>query len=399
MELRTYVQVVIRKWWIILLLSTITILATYVMSKQEIPIYESTTTFVMRPRLSETAAEKKEFVEAVDTLSRRIEINTTYAEVAKSQIVKENAIERLNLSSTERKGLSTSSKVVPSTNVLEITARGPDPVIVRDFADAVSVETRTYISNLYDIFELEPLDRANLPTNPINANMTLNVTVGAILGLLLGVTVAFLTENLLDNKEVSPAFDIIDHESGMYNEAYLRHRLQQEMSRSKRNKYELSLALMKVTGFTTNGMLSNIPEQTWREIVILIGSKLRDEDVLTRFNDTTFALLLPDTPGQVADKLLNELRVAVTLMPLNTRKNGFIPLTLRAVAGIASYVDYRLEMDEFLAHTVHALRQADVATYGAVQLLTDQTRENGSVALLTNGATTTQSDPSMRKVN
>ena len=211
-------------------------------------VFKAKATFVMRPRAN-IIIEDEETLRAVDTLSRRIEINTTFGKVASSKLIKNRAIERLKLSSSQRKGLGVSSRVIAGTNILEITTTASDPVLVRDFAEAVSTETIIYVRNLYDVFQLEPLDEPEVPKKPIQTNQGFYLVMGGILGLVLGIGLAFLVDYLQTPLPEPLAFNIIDGETGLYNRAYFMLRLRQEMGRAKRNGYLLSVALIKMNAY------------------------------------------------------------------------------------------------------------------------------------------------------
>ncbi|MCB0190946.1 MAG: diguanylate cyclase [Anaerolineae bacterium] len=376
MELKRYVFIVKKRWWIVLVIVAATLVSTYFFSINQTLLYRTTTTFIMSPRLSSAFTDDGEVVKAVDILSNRVQILTTYAEVAKSKLVKDKAIERLDLNSAERKGLSVQSGVVAGTNVLEISVQGPNPTIVRDFANVVAVETRIYVSNLYDVFELEPLDEAVLATKPFNSTLILNMVVGGILGLILGIVIAFLTEYFLGDVSEPVTLDIIDYESGAYNEAYFRLRLRQEMSRAKRNSYSFSLALIYVScPEMTNGTAPMNSIETLRRIATTIGTNLHDEDILARYGETTFALLLFDIAGQSAKQLLQELQIKLETATQKLIEN-INDLNLQVTAGIVAYEDYDIEIDELLAQAEYALKNTENTAVGAINLFSKENSNN-----------------------
>lgn len=190
MELKVYLQVLIKKWWLILPVFLITVGVTLWLTLSQVPVYEATTTYILRPNASDDDA--KNLLSGLDVLSRRAEIASTYAEVANSRLIKERAAERLGISSAQRKTLSVDSQVLAGTNVLEMVVSGNDPALVRDFANTVGDETITYVEDLYETTQLAPLDRATLPTSPVKPNTKLNLAMGVVLGLVLGVGLAFV---------------------------------------------------------------------------------------------------------------------------------------------------------------------------------------------------------------
>ena len=368
MELKLYLRILLSKWWLILIAIILTVVPTYFYVNNQPWIYEATTTFVIRPRASSTA-DTEEFVKAVDTLSNRVEINTTFAEVASSDIVKSRAVESLGLSGEERKGLKISSRVVAGTNVLEITVQGLDPGIARDVAEAVSVETVNYVGNLYDVFELEPLDLPEQSNKPVSPNKTLNIAVGGFFGVLLGISLIFLLEYLKEPAAEELSFNIIDPETGVYNKTYFMLRLRQEMSRAWRNRYALSVALMEVNNRSlASGTSHQIPAtKALPQITVALGPNLRDEDVLAHLGNSMFALLLPDMTDKAARDLLEEVRAKIGLLSadeVGTEKG----LTIYSAIGIAAYQHGEIDEEEFLVQAAEALTEAAATTYGKVSL-------------------------------
>jgi hypothetical protein len=52
------------------------------------------------------------------------------------------------------------------TNIFDLTIRGLEPLMVRNFAGAVSAETVNYVNNLINVFELRSRDHATSTTAP-----------------------------------------------------------------------------------------------------------------------------------------------------------------------------------------------------------------------------------------
>lgn len=370
MEVKLYLQILLKRWWIILATFALTLIPTFVFVNGQPWIYESEVTFVIRPR-SSIAVNDEEIVKALDTISRRVEINTTFAEVSSSSLIKLRAIERLGLTTQEQKGLKSSGRVIAGTNILNISVQGPDPDIVQDFANAVSLETLAYVSNLYDVFELEPLDLAERPDKPVSPNKALNLALGGSIGLFLGVGLVFLIEYLKEPIKTDSQVNIIDLETGAYNRPFFMLRLRQELNRARHNGYSFSLALIKVyhRGLM-KGVAQPIPAaQALRLIITSLGPNMREEDVLAYMEQGTFALLLPDIPGEAAKDVLTFLRMQIGLIPPGQIDGGQGSAIYGSI-GVAAYDDHQLVADEneMLAQAVQALDEADTAVYGKVHL-------------------------------
>lgn len=366
MELKIYYRILLKRWWIPLLTFLITILAAFALNTRQPDIYESRATFVIRPR-SEIVLDD-EFVRALDIVSRRIEINTTFAEVANSKLIMSSAIDRLALPPEKQVGLTVNGRVIGGTNILQISTQGTDPVVVRDFTNAVGIEIVEYVQNLYDVFELQPLDEASIPASPVRSKAVLNLVLGAVLGLGLGVSLVFLLEYLESPREEKDFFNIIDQETGVYNKSYLMHRLWQEMRRAQRNKYALSLGMIRVE-------MKNAEEE-WSArdriealclVKIFAEKSLREEDIMARFDHDTLAILLPDMDEKKARTFMENLRLSLDVVSGN---NGRGKLLLKSTAESVTFSNHSIKQERFLQQVVQALDESGVG-FGEAVLATN----------------------------
>ncbi len=191
MELKTYLRILIKKWWIVLPTFAITLIAVYQFTLNQIPVYEAKATFVVK--LSTAFQDDKSYVSAVNTLSSRTEIANTFAQVANSKLIKQQATDALNLSREQKGDLPVESRVLPGTNIIEVSVQGSDPALIWRFANAVGSKTVAYVQAL-GVYDLVPLDQASRSDSPILPKTTLNLMLGGILGLVLGVGLAFFLE-------------------------------------------------------------------------------------------------------------------------------------------------------------------------------------------------------------
>jgi diguanylate cyclase (GGDEF)-like protein len=359
MELKAYLRILRRWWWVLALSIVVTFSASTVWTSRQPLVYETKSTFVIRPRAAEVIVAD-EFVRTLDMLSRRVEINTTFAEVANSKLIRRLAISSLNLSSEKQSGLSVDARVIGGTNILEIKVQGRYPDAVRDFASAVGVETVNYVQKLYDVFQLEPLDGSELPVRPISPNQVFNQLLGGLLGLSLGIGLVFLLEYLrAAPPEKMSSFNILNRETGAYNKAYFMFRLWQEMSRAKRNKYELSVGLLKLemSPDTEDPAALSSSNDALRLVKAIAERTLREEDILAYVDNATFALLLPDTAGPAAIELMERLKSSISEITYEDSP-GSHSLQVQCVAGAAAYQRKNIKQEKFFEQAQEALEQA-----------------------------------------
>ena len=375
MEIRAYFRVLARKWWILLVVFAATFLTTYIWTSKQPWIYETRSTFVIRPRSALVAND--DFVRTLDIVSRRAEINATFAEVANSKLIKDLAIEQLQLSAGQRNGLLVNARVVGGANILELTIQGRDPWVIKNFADAVGNETVNYVSKLYDIFEIELLDQADLPGHPIKPDVALNLLLGASLGLGLGICIVFLIHYLETPHDAeAESFNIIDRQTGAYNKSFFLLRLWQEMSRAKRNKYPLSLGLIKIELKSGEEVTSPHDQaEALRNIRILTEKILREEDVLARFNDDILTIMLPDTPVEKAKSIMEKIKSDIHAIAFDI-KDGNKNLVLNNLVSVIAYHNNPAQMEQFLIRAIQALRSEEVVYDEEVILFSNNHHSN-----------------------
>jgi capsular polysaccharide biosynthesis protein len=190
MELRRYLQVCAHYWWLVALAFLATAASTIALVSSWETTYESSATVVVRTRF----VEPDQGARAVDALIRGVTINTTYAEIADSRLVRDRAEARLS-PEARQVDMSVTADVVTDTNIVTIRVRGPNADYAREFAAALSAETVAYVEGLTDIYRLEPLDPPTVG-EPVDARGPLTIAVGLVLGLVLGVGLALLAEYL-----------------------------------------------------------------------------------------------------------------------------------------------------------------------------------------------------------
>jgi len=376
MELKTYFRIMVKKWWIVIPVFLVTLTAGIVFTYITAPVYSATTTYVVVPSPSFGG----NLANGLDMLARREEIATTFSEIASSRRVKALAISSLSLQSGQ--DYSVESRLRAGTNIIEITVEGPDPVIVRGLANAVGASIEQYVQELFEVFTLVLLDEAITPQEPLRPNPVLYLTLAAVLGLALGAGLAFLSEYLETPLSSPISMNIIDDETGVYNREYFLRRLSEEMVRARRNRYSLSLALMRVDGvaFLNGADSAKLRAEILRQVARLTSLYLREEDIVAHFEDDVLGLLLPDMTGEDAKALMEYLQTRVALTPFQSSVNG-ATINLRSSIGITAYYYHNgTSRDELVAEASRALELAEVEENGSTFLMAHLTPPDDNVA-------------------
>ncbi|NIV13498.1 MAG: hypothetical protein GWN62_20100 [Aliifodinibius sp.] len=306
MQIKTYLQILIKRWWILAASLGIVLIGTYIWTSNQGPVYQSKTTYILRPRSAVNTLED-DFVRALEMVSRRVEINTTFAEVASSKLIKTQALDEVDYRDSVRENLSVSAIVLGGTNILEITCEAPKPEIAQEYCTMIGQKTHEYVANLYDVFELQLLDAASFRANPVRPNLLFNMILGTVLGFGLGAGMAFLVEFIASPYTEPNTFNIIDRDTGAYNKAYLVHRLRQEINRAKRHDYPLSLGFVKVE-IEGEGITDQDKSETMRLFKIIVENEMREEDLIAAIDKETFAFLYSYISRQHARTIVDNLQ-------------------------------------------------------------------------------------------
>ena len=189
MELTYYLRIVGRRWPFAIIGLLLTTALTFAFLQQQPLVYKATGTMVVRPRTVNSA----DGVRAIDTLTRGVEISSTYATIARSDLILARAKEGVD-PSLDTAGTRVSSEVVTSTSILEVSVTGGDPQVVAALAAEVTRVTVAYVGELQPVFELQTIDEPQLPTRPIAPNRPLVLGTGVLFGVGVGVLFAFLAE-------------------------------------------------------------------------------------------------------------------------------------------------------------------------------------------------------------
>ncbi len=318
MELRLYVQMLIRSWWIVVLTAlaalTIALLAVYFAT----PVYEATASFVVSPNLVST--DESDLLRGLDVLDKR-SVLVTYAEILNSQRIYQATIAEEQFAARNMSAYETSTVVLPEANVLELTVRGTNPDVVAALANGLGEQAIDYISFLYTTFEVNFIDTASVPTQAISPRPVRDMSLAFALGLLFGAVLAIIREQLRTPLEAFLLRTHIDGESGAYNRRHFEDRLEDLTILSSENL--VSMGIVRLDGLMSYLQLLPQPllQQVMKRITEIMRQELRGNDIIGRWDNNAFSVLLPDTPGPAAVATLGRVQIALS-KPLRYSPDG-----------------------------------------------------------------------------
>jgi len=171
--------------------------------------------------------------------------------------------------------------------------------------------------------------------------------------------------NMLKIKELKDTIKIVsstDELTGLYNRTCLHQRLEEELSRAKRYNLPLSTILLDIDFFK---VVNDIYGYSWGDVLLkqvteIIKRRARKEDILTRYGDEEFILVLPNTNEENAYIFAERIRKDIEEMDfIPEGEEEKHPVTISG--GIASY-PFLSPIDE-TADTI--IRYSEHALYAA----------------------------------
>lgn len=199
-DLREYFAIIKKRFWIIGLISVIAMVISGVISFFVLsPVYEAKSTLIVN-------TEKNEDTQMItgDQFNVTQKLAVTYGEIIKSRTVLEDVIKNLKLD-YEYENLTDNVTVSPvkDTQIISISVQDTNPKKARDIANEIPKVFEKEVKRITKANDIQVIDKAILPENPIKPNKMMNVAIAAVLGMMIGLFVVFVLE-YLDNKIKTP---------------------------------------------------------------------------------------------------------------------------------------------------------------------------------------------------
>ncbi len=236
---------------------------------------------------------------------------------------------------------------------------------------------------VYDIEKDERLGTSNRPRFTTKSFLSVPLgTKGTVLGALnlsdkqtagpftdrdLQMVSAFLSHaaamiertDSLERASHYEKLSITDPLTGLYNRRFLEQRMEEELSRSARQKLELSVLVIDLDHFKAyNDLCGHLAgDRVLQRCAQLLRASARDMDIVTRFGGEEFCALLPATSKREAQMVAERMRRSMEKEAF-PREDGMPGGRLTASFGLATYPS-----DAGSSRTL--IEMADVALYRA----------------------------------
>jgi diguanylate cyclase (GGDEF)-like protein len=305
MEMRYYLRIIQRGWWLILISALAAVNFSLIYSYYiATPMYESVARFIVSPNYQ--SVESGDLVNSLVALDKR-SIISTYAEVLNSKQVIDSTLQLLNLNPAEFEAYTTSVTVLPDANIIRFSVQGPNPEVAALLANSIGQYAIDYISRLYVVYNIEFLDKGIPSEAPFRPRPAQDAGVALLIGAVIGVGLAIFRDQLSSTLGDVGVRRALDSESNALSRASFERRVRQEIANQPEGV--LSLGFIYLNGISE--YYDSLPQayvnQIMRKVTDTLKNQLRGHDVVGRWNKLQFGVLLPSTDGASARQRLKRI--------------------------------------------------------------------------------------------
>jgi diguanylate cyclase (GGDEF)-like protein len=122
--------------------------------------------------------------------------------------------------------------------------------------------------------------------------------------------------------------NLIDLSTGLYNQKYLERRLEEEISRARRNRHFLSFMIFDFDIIGVSDEEKALIESKVKDLVDKIKLMVRDIDILTKYRNSEFAIILPETPKEGAACVSSRIKNTITNFVTSETSEGIRKINL-----------------------------------------------------------------------
>jgi diguanylate cyclase (GGDEF)-like protein len=308
MELKLYFQMLRRGWWIILLTMLTAPVgalgASYLVTSQ----YAAKARFIISP--SSDLINRSDVVSSLNALNNQ-SVAFTFTEVLGSDRIYTDTLNTLKLQPQDLKDYTYKSTVVSNSSVMEVSVIGPNPVTAAKFANALGSETIKFVSRFNQVYTYDFLDVAVPPVNMYSPKPLLNAGIALGLGLIVGIILALIIDQIRLPLDVFRKRFNYDSMTGVYNKRYFTRCLEDELSQKPDDP--LSISIIELMGLSD--LIDTLPvasmQKIFQNVTDTLHQELRGNDIIGRWNDISFIVMLPNTSGLAAHRIFERIYQAI----------------------------------------------------------------------------------------
>jgi capsular polysaccharide biosynthesis protein len=332
MEMRYYLRIIKRGWWLILIAALVAVNLSLVYSYYLTrPTYEAVARFIVSPNIQNI--ESGDLINSLEALDKR-SIISTYAEVLNSRDIINDTLTLLGMDPIQFNAYNTFVTVLPDANIIRFSVQGPNPEVASLLANSIGQNAIDFVRKLYVIYDIEFLDQAIVPTEPIAPQPLQNAALALLVGLVVGVGLAIFRDQLSSTLDRLGERNKFDNESLAYSRPYFERRMRQEVSNDPDDV--LTFGLVHLTGIQEyhDSLPQAYVNKVMRHVADTLKYQLRGNDIVGRWDNLQFGVLLPSTDGPAAEGRMARIREVLS-QPFSLEADGETDVMLDPRIGLA----------------------------------------------------------------
>ncbi|MHC1682820.1 MAG: YveK family protein [Clostridiaceae bacterium] len=202
LSLIEYFRIIVKRKWLIIIISILFSLSSFLSSKYLItPTYSATATLIVGNTQVNSNSKDSNYNE----LLYYDKLVSTYSQVLQSNSVLKDTASKLPFTTTVgsiKSSLTISTK--DGTSLIYVTVKNQDPEKAMEISNQIS---NSFVNKITDIMKIKQnvniVDLAETPTTPISPNIYLNTLIALFIGFMLSMFLAIILE-FFDNSIKSP---------------------------------------------------------------------------------------------------------------------------------------------------------------------------------------------------
>ena len=189
-NLKELLEIILKKWWLILLLTIIGFGTAYIYTAKYItPIYEANTVLY----IGQEGGNLGSIDVSLGQLNANSQLLVDYKQIASTRLVIGEVIKNLGLdmSYDEFKGNVVIESVLES-RLFTVGFRHADPQVAKQIADELARQLTIAVFQIVGVENIRILDQALVPQVPVSPNVLRNAIMGSLLGFFISLSVVVL---------------------------------------------------------------------------------------------------------------------------------------------------------------------------------------------------------------
>lgn len=209
MELKEYLRVVRKRWWVLALTVLLCFGAAIAYNSKYEPMYRASVDLIVNePSISSTGQAQVDS----NSIEANLKLINTYKKIITSDSITKLVVERhpeLNLTSTQV-GNKLMIDSTQNTQVINVSVEDTSYERAATIANSTGNVFVSQIPEIMQVNNVSVLNAAdpNLSASPVNDHKQMLIVISLVVGLLLGLGIMFLLEYLDDS--VKTEFDVED---------------------------------------------------------------------------------------------------------------------------------------------------------------------------------------------